>query len=319
MVGSECWLTMATAAEKRRRRREKKKRLVEDVERVIKNKTPTEQVTDLKNEELFFIDEKPALDGQDKAKIGSSSSQKKQKRVKTFYAKPNQKALDRALSSKEKRQRQEVEAPLYDLWGSNGNDGGGKVAPAASVSKKREKRQKAERVRLSTVVEPAGCSYNPQYDAHQDVVAEIVAEEAQRELIEQANRTSTAAVPSETKRTAEEQRLRKPHEIPSQRFVPIKKTLKAIRREERERAERVERKREEAEERAKVLPPRLGRKRFQPETKKVATTDEIDGSIRTLRSTPMVATSAFNKLQRKGLIEPRDEAVKRRRRRYVRA
>ena len=108
MVGSECWLTMATAAEKRRRRREKKKRLVEDVERVIKNKTPTEQVTDLKNEELFFIDEKPALDGQDKAKIGSSSSQKKQKRVKTFYAKPNQKALDRALSSKEKRQRQEV-------------------------------------------------------------------------------------------------------------------------------------------------------------------------------------------------------------------
>jgi len=188
------------------------------------------------------------------------------------------------------------------------------------LSARRKKEAGKAALRAGTVIEPAGCSYNPRYDDHQDVVAEVVAEQVQKNLLESANQEwSLAVAEGNSKKSAAEKRLKKPHEVSNQNVVSVKKTLKAIRKEERERGGRIKRKKEEAEEKKKHLPPRLGRKRFEPEENKVATTDDIDGSIRTLRSTPMVANAVFNKLQRKGLIEPRDQAVKRRRRRYVRA
>ena len=169
------------------------------------------------------------------------------------------------------------------------------------------------------MIEPAGCSYNPRYDDHQDVVAEIVATSIEKELIQSANANLDPVHVKSKSGEKGNQRKLKPHEVPDQRLVSVKKTLKQVRREERELEEKIKRKKEEKEELKKTLPPRLGKKRYQPESKKVLTTDEIDGSIRTLRSEPMLSNSVFNKLQRKGVIEPRDQAIKRRRRRYVRA
>jgi len=234
---------------------------------------------------------------------------KRRKTTSAVSAKSKKKALSKLrkpskVASASKKETEEEE--VYDLWGHS--------QEAISKEVKRSKRY-----RLNTVVEPAGCSYNPRYDDHQDVVAEIVAEDVQKKLLESANKSIKLVEAGDGSKSKGSQRLKKPHEVSDQKFVSVKKTLKEIRKEERLRDGKIQRKKEEEAERRKVLPPRLGKKRFQPESNKVLTTDEIDGSIRTLRSAPLLAGSVFNKLQRKGLIEPRDQAIKRRRRRYVRA
>ena len=308
------------AAEKRRRQRERKAKLNDDVERVLKNKSPVDQVGDLADDQLFFIDEAPGRTAT--ALAGRSSGGDKRKGGKAGRRPTNQKALDKALKSKERsdwEEREREENQVYDLWG--GTTTTTTTTTTTSRAKRpRHSKESARKLRMNTVVEPAGCSYNPRYEDHQDVVAEIVAEDAQKNLLKSANQSADLAVVGDADKGGSGGRRRiKPAEVPNQNVVSVKKTLKQVKREERDREERTQRKREDAEARKKVLPPRLGRKRYEEETKKVATTDEIEGSIRTLRSTPMVANSVFNKLQRKGLIEPRDEAVKRRKRRYVRA
>ena len=65
------------AAEKRRRQREKKQKLVEDVERVLKNKSPKEQISALPDEKLFFIDEKP---------LGQKEKEKKRRKTTSAAA-----------------------------------------------------------------------------------------------------------------------------------------------------------------------------------------------------------------------------------------
>ena len=70
--------------------------------------------------------------------------------------------------------------------------------------------------------------------------------------------------------TSRIQRPKKPSEVPNQNLVSVKKTLKQIRREEREHQEKLERKRYEREEKKKVLPPKLGKHRFQPELNHVS-------------------------------------------------
>jgi nucleolar protein 53 len=301
---------MARAAEKRRRQKERKQKLEDDVERVLKNKSPTEQISELANEQLFYIDEKPDASAGlgtrkgKKAKKQAAVSTSSGKRAGAGAKKKKDKDQPRPGSAKTTSPKDDV----YDLWGSG--------------KKKNSKAPKAKRVRLSTVIEPAGCSYNPRYDDHQDVVAEIVATEIEKELLQSANADLQAAsVHVKAKGVVPDQKggKLKPNEVPNQKFVSVKKTLKEVRREERALEEKLKRKNEEKIELRKTLPPRLGKKRYQPESKKVLTTDEIDGSIGTLRSEPMLSNAVFNKMQRKGVIEPRDQAVKRRRRRYVRA
>lgn len=52
-------------------------------------------------------------------------------------------------------------------------------------------------------------------------------------------------------------------------------------------------------------PPKLGKHRFQPANVQVLLSEEIDGSLRRLKGTPLLAKDRFKSLQKQGLIEPR--------------
>jgi len=75
VLASTFLVVMARAAEKRRRQKEKKQKLVEDVERVLRNKSPKEQISALPDEKLFFIDEKP---------LGQKEKEKEKEKEKSF-------------------------------------------------------------------------------------------------------------------------------------------------------------------------------------------------------------------------------------------
>jgi len=52
-------------------------------------------------------------------------------------------------------------------------------------------------------------------------------------------------------------------------------------------------------------PPRLGKHKFQPANVQVLLSEEIDGSLRRVKGTPLLAKDRFKSLQKQGLIEPR--------------
>ena len=52
-------------------------------------------------------------------------------------------------------------------------------------------------------------------------------------------------------------------------------------------------------------PPRLGRHRFERERPQVLASDDVTGSLRTLRTTPAVAKDRFKSLQKRGVIQAR--------------
>ena len=63
------------------------------------------------------------------------------------------------------------------------------------------------------------------------------------------------------------------------------------------------------EEKRKQEPPRLGRHRFQPLRPQVLTSDDVTGSLRTLRTTPQVAKDRYNSLQKRGVIQVLSRAM----------
>mmetsp|Transcript_1105 Transcript_1105/g.2562 ORF Transcript_1105/g.2562 Transcript_1105/m.2562 type:complete len:298 (+) Transcript_1105:3-896(+) len=296
---------MGRAGEKRRRQKEKKQKLEEDVAEILKVKTPTEQISQLPDDQLFFIDEKrdeAGLSGLKRSKRNAGKTQAAavkstgNRKAQPFTRKPES-------ASEKKTPKAEKEGQVYDLWGDS------------SARKASSKKQ----YRVNTFVEPPGCSYNPEYEVHQDAVAEIVAADRQESLANKVNQLVSQEEGGPAPVAGKgNQKIRKPSDVPDQRFVSVKKTLKQIRREERARDEQLERKRQDQEDRKKVLPPRLGKRKFVPELSKVLPTQEIDGSLMNLKSTPGLASSVFNKLQKRGLIEVREEAQKRRRRRFIR-
>ncbi len=64
-------------------------------------------------------------------------------------------------------------------------------------------------------------------------------------------------------------------------------------------------------EKAATLPPKLGKHKYEAASMQVATTDELGGSLRTVKPCPMVALHRFKSLQHRGLIEPRKLVVSR--------
>ena len=52
-----------------------------------------------------------------------------------------------------------------------------------------------------------------------------------------------------------------------------------------------------------LLPPKLGRHRWQAQRLQVLASDEVTGSLRTLRAFPMVAKDRFNSLQKRGVVQ----------------
>lgn len=62
-----------------------------------------------------------------------------------------------------------------------------------------------------------------------------------------------------------------------------------------------------AEKRA-VEPPRLGKQVYEPAPVQVLLTEELHGSLRSLKSAPMLARDRYKSLQQRGIIEPRSRA-----------
>lgn len=62
-----------------------------------------------------------------------------------------------------------------------------------------------------------------------------------------------------------------------------------------------------AEKRA-VEPPRLGKQLYEPASVQVLLSEELQGSLRTLKGAPMLARDRYKSLQQRGIIEPRSRA-----------
>lgn len=52
-----------------------------------------------------------------------------------------------------------------------------------------------------------------------------------------------------------------------------------------------------------IEPPKLGKHKFSPLPLQVLATDDITGSLRQLRTTPVVVKDRFNSFQKRGLIQ----------------
>lgn len=62
-----------------------------------------------------------------------------------------------------------------------------------------------------------------------------------------------------------------------------------------------------AEKRA-VEPPRLGKQLYEPASVQVLLSEELQGSLRTLKGSPTLARDRYKSLQQRGIIEPRSRA-----------
>lgn len=61
----------------------------------------------------------------------------------------------------------------------------------------------------------------------------------------------------------------------------------------------------DVQERQAREPPKLGRLRFTPQPTQVLASEDVQGSLRTLRTVPVIAKDRFKSLQKRGLIHVR--------------
>mmetsp|Transcript_6152 Transcript_6152/g.17651 ORF Transcript_6152/g.17651 Transcript_6152/m.17651 type:complete len:394 (-) Transcript_6152:215-1396(-) len=81
-----------------------------------------------------------------------------------------------------------------------------------------------------------------------------------------------------------------------------------IEAEEAARQARLLRKQTALAEKRAVGPPRLGKQSFEPAPVQVLLTEELQGSLRTLKAAPMLARDRYKSLQQRGIIEPRSKS-----------
>lgn len=257
-----------------------------------------------------------------------------------------------------------------DLWGeADGTDSdhiGRAVIPA---SKKRFKTAAGALPVVPAVeIDHPGCSYNPDYELHQDAIAVAVAAELRKQtdrelaptaplqnVVGDADADELAQLQVEiddddeeegddvgkkeatddeeddgVKRRVEVKRKTKQDRNRQARAKAARDEVERRRKEKKQRnelaalpelatqveetlegqeARRVRRHADLAEKKASE-PPRLGRHKFEPMPLQVLTTDEVSGSLRRLKPTPVLAKERFKSLQRRGVIEPRHKVNK---------
>ena len=216
-------------------------------------------------------------------------------------------------------------------------------------------------------IDAAGCSFNPDREAHQDAVAVAVAAEMKKIYDKELQPTAPLALvdydphvddeldmlqvdaeeeeeeeeadeqeeeggvlrmqprkkqkktqkdrSKELRRKAEEQELQRRRKEKKQRrdLSELKQINAGVEETLAEREARRTRRQADEEEKAASAPPRLGRHKFEPLPVQVLTTEELEeggGSLRRLKSTPVLAKERFKSLQRRGMIEPRVKAAK---------
>ncbi|KAL4434252.1 hypothetical protein ABPG75_000693 [Micractinium tetrahymenae] len=213
-------------------------------------------------------------------------------------------------------------------------------------------------------IDPAGCSYNPDCEQHQEAVAVAVAAETRKLLdkelqpvappktvdyqpetdelallqtlegaagedegegdeaageeedeggVEAARRKQEAARKTRKDRNRELRRREAEEALAEQRKLKAQRhelsNLKHLQQEvaEEEAAKEAARLRRQLDkaERLAAEPPKLSKHKFQPMPLQVLTSDELQGSLRRLKPTAMLAKDRFKSLQKRALIEPR--------------
>uniref|UniRef100_A0A7R9VJW7 Ribosome biogenesis protein NOP53 n=1 Tax=Chlamydomonas euryale TaxID=1486919 RepID=A0A7R9VJW7_9CHLO len=353
-------------------------------------------VESLKDSELFFVD----TTSEDGVHARTSASKKQGKKLQlrseaivnqAHKAKPvTTHRPPRKVNGVLKKGRHTKRTPQFgsvpeaelDIW--SGADADALAAAAAAPSSSPASlmlRRKSSRPKLkpnplkvkAVEIDAAGCSYNPEPEAHQESLAALVAAEMKRQLRQELLPTAPPKLVSSTEMGDELAQLQVEEEAGNEDENEIalsdsnndsdddvtatkgkknnKKTQKDRNRERRRQDEDVElqerrrlkqqrrdlenldalksqleqelaerehkrqRRQHVQAEKAAAIPPRLGPHRFEPSRVQVATTDELGGSLRTVKPDAMVARDRYKSLQHRGLIEPRKLVTKRTRRR----
>eukprot|EP00798_Chlamydomonas_sp_ICE-L_P014598 gene14598-20647_t len=104
-------------------------------------------------------------------------------------------------------------------------------------------------------------------------------------------------------RELEERRRAKKQRRDIEQLRTLKEELEA---EAADKDQRLQRRNLVRSERENTLPPRLGKHKFEPHSVQVMLTEELGvGSLRQVKSSPMMAKERYKSLQRRGMIEPR--------------
>ncbi|THU62698.1 hypothetical protein C4D60_Mb01t07840 [Musa balbisiana] len=171
-------------------------------------------------------------------------------------------------------------------------------------------------------VEPPGCSFNPPLEAHQDSLAQAVADEMQKIYKKELGpQPVPITVPGEVvaeddkyfleaddgnESEIEEETDSVTNELPGQSLPDI---MNEITKEDEEKNRRHMRRIIARQERLKSAPRRLGKYKFEPAPLQVLLTEEISGSLRKLKGCCTLARDRFKSLEKRGLLVPQAKCI----------
>ncbi|KAJ7990188.1 hypothetical protein DPEC_G00297720 [Dallia pectoralis] len=159
----------------------------------------------------------------------------------------------------------------------------------------------------------------------QEQVEGLVEEDNEEEETDEEGAVSTRASLQQEKKTEKERKRERAHKLKLQKkqavqeFTSRKQQLfqlrsiqASLKREELQTADRTAQ-RKANQEAEKSMPRRLGKLKFQAQDLEVQLSDEIPGSLRTLKPEGSVLKDRFKSMQKRNMIEPRERAKFKRR------
>ncbi|CAM8919905.1 unnamed protein product [Rhodiola kirilowii] len=312
------------------------------------------------SDSLFFVDKSSDLSV--KRKI-----EKNREKVlwRDSILQPNPFVKPVASQTLRKVQKKPRAVPSAEVAAKNGSENGAASSSGVACmwTSTAETDSKGKKIRKTSIipaveVEPAGCSFNPPFESHQDSLAHAVAEEMQKVYRNELGPLPVpVTVPGEAiadedkyfldadvasndegsensepenmdedgiirpkkkkrvtrvelnKRARRKEVLKKESEVKKVKelakeidSLPI--IIKEIEKEDKEKEKRHTRRVVAKQERLKVCPPRLGKRKFEPAPTQVLLSEEITGSLRKLKACCTLTRDRFKSFEKRGLIVP---------------
>ncbi|CAN1255209.1 Ribosome biogenesis protein NOP53 [Linum perenne] len=296
------------------------------IEKSTKDALTGGSLNDVSDESLFFVDKSKDLTVRRKIEkhrekvLHCDSVLQRNPFVKAVPSSRENKPINHKKKKQPKNKKEQNEAPVvkHDITEAH-------LCMSSLTVAEEGDNQTRKVVIPSTIpaveVEPPGCSYNPSFEAHQDSLAQAVAEEMQKVY---KNELGPQPVPLtvEGEAIGEEERyflevdkeddeaIEETEDTAEEKSLP--EIINEIAKEDEEKQNRHTRRVVAKQERLKKRPPRLGKHKFVPAPTQVLLSEEITGSLRKLKGCCTLATDRFKSLEKRGLIPP--SANKRRRR-----
>ncbi|CAN1172861.1 Ribosome biogenesis protein NOP53 [Linum perenne] len=270
------------------------------IEKSTKDALTGGSLNDVSDESLFFVDKSKDLTVRRKIEkhrekvLHCDSVLQRNPFVKAVPSSRENKPINHKKKKQPKNKKEQNEAPVvkHDIT-EDGESG------VTDLWEKEEEGDNQTRkvVIPSTIpaveVEPPGCSYNPSFEAHQDSLAQAVAEEMQKVY---KNELGPQPVPLtvEGEAIGEEERyflevdkeddeaIEETEDTAEEKSLP--EIINEIAKEDEEKQNRHTRRVVAKQERLKKRPPRLGKHKFVPAPTQVLLSEEITGSLRKLKS-----------------------------------